>query len=104
MAAPRTKHHSVVLHILRFVKGTMLHGLHFSAHSSLTLSGYSDSDWAGDPIDRHSTTGYCFFQGDSLVSWRSKKQTLVSKSSADSEYHALAGSTFRAIMVTLATC
>ncbi|CAA0806823.1 Unknown protein [Striga hermonthica] len=73
MAAPLTTHHSAVLHILRYVKGTLLYGLHFSAHSSLTLSGYSDADWAGDPTDRRSITGYCFFLGDSLVSWRSKK-------------------------------
>ncbi|CAA0806920.1 cysteine-rich RLK (RECEPTOR-like protein kinase) 8 [Striga hermonthica] len=93
IAAPRTTHHSAVLHILRYVKGTLLHGLHFSTSSSLSLSGYSDADWAGDPTDRRSNTGYCFFLGDSLVSWRSKKQTLVSRSSAESEYRALADST-----------
>ncbi|XP_051115788.1 uncharacterized mitochondrial protein AtMg00810-like [Andrographis paniculata] len=93
MAAPRTSHHSAVLHILRYVKGTLLHGLQFSSNSSLTLSGYSDADWAGDPTDRRSTTGFCFFVDDSLIYWRSKKQTLVSRSSAESEYRALADST-----------
>ena len=93
MAAPRTTHYSAVLRILRYVKGTLLHGLHFSAKSSLVLSGYSDADWAGDPTDRRSTTGYCFFLGDSLVSWRSKKQTVVSRSSTESEYRALADAT-----------
>ncbi|CAA0826779.1 cysteine-rich RLK (RECEPTOR-like protein kinase) 8 [Striga hermonthica] len=90
MAAPRTTHHSDVLHILRYVKGTLLHGLYFSVCFSLTLSGYSDADLAGDPTDRHSITGYCFFLGDSLVSWRSKKKNLVYRSSVESEYCALA--------------
>ncbi|XP_051150311.1 secreted RxLR effector protein 161-like [Andrographis paniculata] len=93
MAAPRTSHHSDVLHILRYLKGTFLYGLHFSSHSSLTLSGYSDVDWSGDPIDCRWTTSLCFFLDDSFIFWRNKKQTLVSRSSAESEYHALTNST-----------
>ena len=93
MAAPRTTHFTVILDILRYVKGTLLRGLYFSAHSSLILSRYSNADWAGDPTDRHSTTGYCFFLGDSLISWRSKKQTVTSRSSTESEYRALADAT-----------
>ncbi|XP_047331164.1 uncharacterized mitochondrial protein AtMg00810-like [Impatiens glandulifera] len=54
------------------------------------LRAYSDADWAGDPTDRRSTAGYCFFLGTSLISWRSKKQTVVSRSSTESEYRALA--------------
>ncbi|TYK00711.1 putative mitochondrial protein [Cucumis melo var. makuwa] len=93
MAAPRTIHFTVVLRILRYVKGTLGHGLQFSSQSSLVLSGYSNADWAGDPTDRHSTTGYCFYLGDSLISWRSKKQSVVSRSSTESEYRALADAT-----------
>ncbi|XP_047336828.1 uncharacterized mitochondrial protein AtMg00810-like [Impatiens glandulifera] len=73
--------------------GTILHDLHFSVDLSLVLTSYSDADWAGDPTNRRSITGYCFFLGVSLVSWRSKKQTIVSRSSAESEYRALANST-----------
>ncbi|KAL0554223.1 hypothetical protein IC582_008140 [Cucumis melo] len=58
MAAPRTIHFTVVLRILRYVKGTLGHGLQFSSQSSLVLSVYSDADWAGDPTDRRSTTEY----------------------------------------------
>ncbi|KAL4022729.1 hypothetical protein IC575_016474 [Cucumis melo] len=93
MAAPRTIHFTVVLRILRYIKGTLGHGLQFSSQSSLVLSGYSDADWAGDPTDRRSTIDYCFYLGDSLISWRSKKQSVVSRSSTESEYRALADTT-----------
>ncbi|GFY95362.1 hypothetical protein Acr_10g0007470 [Actinidia rufa] len=93
MSAPRSTHYAAVLRILRYVKGTLFHGLHFSSQSSLQLYAYSDADWAGDPTDRRSTTGFCFFLGDSLISWRSKKQTLVASSSTEAEYRALADTT-----------
>ena len=93
MSAPRTTHFSAVLRILRYVKGTLFHGLHFCHSSPLELRAYSDADWAGDPTDRRSTTGYCFFLGTSLISWRSKKQTVVSRSSTEAEYRALADTT-----------
>uniref|UniRef100_A0A2N9GND3 Integrase catalytic domain-containing protein n=1 Tax=Fagus sylvatica TaxID=28930 RepID=A0A2N9GND3_FAGSY len=93
MAAPRSLHYAVVLRILRYLKGTLFHGLHFSSQSSLTLQAYFDADWAGDPTDRRSTTGYCFLLGDSLISWRSKKQSVVARSSTEAEYRALADTT-----------
>uniref|UniRef100_A0A2N9J561 Integrase catalytic domain-containing protein n=1 Tax=Fagus sylvatica TaxID=28930 RepID=A0A2N9J561_FAGSY len=93
MAAPRSLHYAVVLRILRYLKGTLFHGLHFSSQSSLTLQAYSDADWTGDPTDRHSTTGYCFLLGDSLISWRSKKQSVVARSSTEAEYRAIADTT-----------
>jgi hypothetical protein len=94
MTAPRSVHYAVVLHILRYVKGTLFHGLHFSSHLSLDLRVYSDADWAGDPTDRRSTTGYCFLLGDSLISWHSKKQSVVARSSTEAEYRALADTTY----------
>ena len=93
MAAPRSPHYAVVLRILRYLKGTIFDGLHFSSYSSLTLQAYSDADWAGDPTDRRSTTGYCFFLGDSLISWRSKKHIVVARSNTEAEYRALAATT-----------
>jgi hypothetical protein len=97
MTAPCSTHYAIVLCILCYVKGSLFHGLHFSSHSSLDLCVYSDDDWAGDPIDRRSTTGYCFLLGDSLISWRSKKQFVVARSSIEAEYHALADTTSKLI-------
>ncbi|XP_057760915.1 uncharacterized mitochondrial protein AtMg00810-like [Arachis stenosperma] len=56
-------------------------------------AAYSDADWAGDPTDRRSTTGYCLFLGDALISWRAKKQTFTARSSTEAEYCALANTT-----------
>ena len=83
MAAPRSPHYDVVLMIIQYLKGTIFDGLHFSSNSSLTLQAYSDTDWAGDPTNHRSTTGDCFLLGDSLISWRSQKQTVVARSSTE---------------------
>jgi hypothetical protein len=93
MAAPRSTHFSAVLRILRYLKGTLFHRLYFFSQSSLQLYPYTDVDWAGDSTDCCSTTGYCFLLGTSLISWQSKKQSVVSRSSTEVEYHALADTT-----------
>ena len=69
LSAPRLTHYAAVLRILRYLKGTIFHGLFYSAQSPLVLRAFSDVDWAGDPTDHKSTTGYCFLLGSSLISW-----------------------------------
>ena len=67
--APRSTHYAAVLRILRYLIDTLFHGLFYSAQSPLVLRALSNVDWAGDPTDRRSTTGYYFLLGSSLLSW-----------------------------------
>ena len=93
LSAPRSTHYIVVLHILRYLKGTPFQSLFYSAQSPLILRAFFDANWVGDPIDRRFTTGYCFLLGSSLISWRSKKQTQVAQSSTEAGYRALTDTT-----------
>jgi transposase InsO family protein len=90
MHAPREPHRALIKRILRFVQGTLSSGLHIGTSSVNTLTAYSDADWAGCPDSRRSTSGFCVYLGDNLVSWSSKRQTTVSRSSAEAEYRAVA--------------
>nr|XP_023906714.1 uncharacterized protein LOC112018420 [Quercus suber]XP_023925672.1 uncharacterized protein LOC112037086 [Quercus suber] len=98
MDAPHSVHYATVLRILRYVKGTLYHGLHYSSQSSLELHP-SDADWASDPTDRCSITGFCFLLGTSFVSWRIKKQDVASRpnAEAEAEYRALADTTYELV-------
>ncbi|XP_024963814.1 uncharacterized protein LOC112504076 [Cynara cardunculus var. scolymus] len=89
MVAPCSDHYAAIFCIFRYLKGTMFHGVYFSSKSSLVLQGYFDVDWDGDLADRRSTTTYCFFLSNSIISWCSKKQSLTSRSSTESEYRAI---------------
>ncbi|CAL2235970.1 unnamed protein product [Prunus armeniaca] len=89
MQAPRHHHLSTVCRIIRYILGTPSRGLFFLTSSSLQLQAYSDADWAGCPDIRRSTTGWCMFLGDALISWKCKKQDHVSKSITEAEYRAM---------------
>ncbi|WVZ64230.1 LOW QUALITY PROTEIN: hypothetical protein U9M48_013788 [Paspalum notatum var. saurae] len=89
-ASPRESHRTAVKRILRYIKVTPEFGLWYSADSSLSLLGFSDSDHAGCRIDRKSTSGTCQFLGTSLVSWSSRKQSSVATSTCEAEYAAAA--------------
>jgi hypothetical protein len=90
MHDPREPHLALIKRLLRYVKGTLDFGLHLSASSVSSLTAYYDADWAGCPDTRRSTLGFCVYLRDDLVSWSSKRQTIVSRSSAEAEYCAVA--------------
>lgn len=89
MHDPRSGHLDAVYRILRYLKGSPGKGLWFKTNGHLNVDGYSDADWASCLDDRWSTSGFCVFVGGNLVSWRSKKQPVVSKSTAEAEYRAM---------------
>ena len=79
-----------IFRILKYLKSAPGKGLIFSKHKHLDVSGYTDSDWAGNITDRRSTSGYFTFVGGNLVTWKSKKQKVVARSSAEAEYRGMA--------------
>ena len=90
MHAPRTGHLHALKRLLRYVKGTLNMGVMMKASPLSNLIAYTDADWAGCPDTRRSTSGYCIFFGDNLLSWSSKRQSVVSRSSAEAEYRGVA--------------
>ncbi|CAH9137075.1 unnamed protein product [Cuscuta epithymum] len=90
MHDPREPHFQALKRILRYLQGTLDHGLFISASPITGLTAYSDADWAGCPDSRRSTSGFCVFLGDNLISWSSKRQPIVSRSSAEAKYRGVA--------------
>ncbi|XP_042035341.1 uncharacterized mitochondrial protein AtMg00810-like [Salvia splendens] len=88
MAKPLETHWRAVKRILRYLSGTLDHGIQIRKSTS-DISAFSDSDWASDLDDRRSTTGVCAYHGRNLVSWCVKKQTVVARSSTETEYKSL---------------
>lgn len=86
MHAPREPHLTAMKRIFRYIKGTLDYGLHLSGSSSPDLIAYSDADWDGYPDTRCSTSRYCVFLGNNLISWSFKWQSTLSRSSAEAQY------------------
>jgi len=83
VASPTIVHWAAVLCILRYLRSIIFQSLLLSSTSFLELRVYSDADHGSDPTDRKSVTGFCIFLSDSLISWMSKKQSIVSQSSIE---------------------
>ena len=90
MHSPNAYHLEAVYRILRYLKGTPGRGLLFKKNEHLQIEAFTDADWAGSVTDRRSTFGYCTFLGGNLVTWRSKKQSVVARSSAEAEFRSMA--------------
>ncbi|GAV80955.1 hypothetical protein CFOL_v3_24414, partial [Cephalotus follicularis] len=88
--SPRSSNWDAAIRILRYLKGSPGRGLLYCDHGHHRVEGFSNIDWSGSPYDIRSTTGYCVLVGSTLVSWKSKKQNVVARSSAESEYKAMA--------------
>ncbi|XP_024164445.1 uncharacterized mitochondrial protein AtMg00810-like [Rosa chinensis] len=109
LQAPTEDHLHAAKRVLRYIKGTLDHGIIFRRGTSLglpltlqahgdvdpavSLQAYSDADWAGDPNDLKSTTGFVILLNQSPISWCSKKQAAVSGSSTEAEYQCMADTT-----------
>ena len=91
MANPSVEHLSMAKHVLRYVKGTIDHGLVYHKIQNIDILGYTDASWAST-VDRKSMSGYCYQLAvdSSVVSWKCKKQPIVALSSCESEYIAMA--------------
>ncbi|GKA72404.1 hypothetical protein Tco_0778620 [Tanacetum coccineum] len=90
MHDPRDPYFTALKRILRYVRGTIDHGLQLYVSSTSQLTAYTDADWAGCPVTRRSTSGYCKFLGDNFLSWSAKRQVTLSRSSAEAEYRGVA--------------
>ncbi|KAM2022235.1 hypothetical protein ACFX16_044164 [Malus domestica] len=88
MHYPTSVHWKIVKIILRYLKGSVGRGILMKKNGSNHIMAYTDADWAGNSLDRKSTTSFCTFVGGNLVTWKSKKQTVVARSSAEAEYRA----------------
>ncbi|XP_024162115.1 uncharacterized mitochondrial protein AtMg00810-like [Rosa chinensis] len=90
MHASTLAHLHIVKSILRYLKGSAGRVILMKNNGNTYIMGHTDANWAGISLDRKSTTGFCTFVGGNLVTWKNKKQTVVTRSSAKAEYRAMA--------------
>ena len=94
MHNPKVEHMATLKRILRYVKGTLSYGLPLYKANLTSLISYIDADWGGYPDTRWSTSRYCIFLGDNLISWSSKRQPTLLKSSFEAKYRGVANVVF----------
>ncbi|XP_020218880.1 uncharacterized protein LOC109802077 [Cajanus cajan] len=89
-------HHPLEIHwkatkrLLRYLKGTSQHSLHYKKSNDIDTLAYCDSDWASDQEDMRSTSRNCVYLGSNIVSWMAKKQRVVFRSNIEVEFRSLA--------------
>ena len=82
---------------MQYLEGTANYGIVYSKNGTQQCVGYCDADWAGDLVDRKSTSGYIFKVGEGTITWSSKKQPCIALSTAEAEYFALASAAQKAV-------
>lgn len=90
MHKPTTVHFQAAKRILIYLSGSSHQGILLASSSAAQLYAYCDSDWAGCPKIRRSTSGFCVLLGQSPISSKSKRQSVVARSTAEAEYRSMA--------------
>jgi hypothetical protein len=103
-AQPSDSHWQAMKRILQYVAGTLTLDLHLTKTHQLNLQAFCDADWASCPDDQRSTTGFAILLGPNLISWSSKKQTNVSRSSTEAEYRVMAITTVELMWIQALLC
>ena len=99
MHSPRNSHFQAANRVLKYLKGTAGLGIMYRKTGKNDLVVYTDFDFARSCVDYRSTSGYCTFLGGNLVTWRSKKQSVVSKSSMEAKFRAMSKGIDEAIWI-----
>jgi hypothetical protein len=86
MQRPHESHWKETKRIMGYLKGTVNYGVFYSSSATVSLLGYTDSDWVGDSLDRRSTAGYLFQLGLGPISWSNKKVKTLALSSCEAKY------------------
>ncbi|RVW23029.1 Retrovirus-related Pol polyprotein from transposon RE1 [Vitis vinifera] len=90
MHSPCKEHMEVVYRIIKYLKVSLGKGLFFRKNETRSIEGFTDANWASSIDDQRSTSSYCIFVWGNLATWRSKKQIVVARSSAEAEFCAIA--------------
>ncbi|KAL0456584.1 UNVERIFIED_CONTAM: Retrovirus-related Pol polyprotein from transposon RE2 [Sesamum latifolium] len=97
---PCQQHWKAVVHLVCYIKGSLFTGLFFPFQNDLALTTFSNVDWVACLDSRKSLIGYCLFLGSAPVSWKTKKQNTLSRSTVEAEYRSMASAFYELTWLT----